>query len=234
VCDGIGAIIRKDLVGADQDNQYKQMAVEGFVLAYVWQDLVGVLDNYCDQQTANPTKELVSIASIWQQLDLPFNEWKDVPMETFDDIRLWLGNYQQYVDALRKYVNEFPNTPLYQDIWNVINQTDSRLIATNITYPELLNDFGGIFNSFIGWYNDFFGPSGLVTVKYLGQSNDASHTVESFEVDVFSLPPNYFAVDDLEAMPIQLNILGNWLLDKFGPFLYQSSCSLCDQLKSSF
>jgi hypothetical protein len=148
------------------------MPVDTFLLAYVWQDLVGVLDNYCDQTTNNSDQQqTVTIASIWQQLDIPFDEWKKVPMETFEDIRIWIGNYQLYVDALKKYVTEeFPNTPLHQDIWNVINQTDSRLIATNITYPELLNDFGGLWNNFITWYNDFFGPTGVLNATYLGES----------------------------------------------------------------
>jgi hypothetical protein len=48
VCDGLGAIIRSELIGGQKDLQYALMAPDMIDITPVWNDLSVLVDNYCD------------------------------------------------------------------------------------------------------------------------------------------------------------------------------------------
>jgi len=80
VCDGIGAIIRADLIGGARDLAWANMSDENSQLSSIYQDLSSLVDNYCDTRslranTTNGTVPLNVSAEIWQQLDIPWAEW---------------------------------------------------------------------------------------------------------------------------------------------------------------
>jgi hypothetical protein len=68
VCDGIGAIIRPELIGGPQDISWASMSASSLDLSSVWTDLNSMIDNYCDSRSApisNGTAPVVSVAQIW-------------------------------------------------------------------------------------------------------------------------------------------------------------------------
>jgi len=51
VCDGIGAIIRADLIGGARDLAWAQMSDENTQLSAIFKDLSSLVDNYCDTRS---------------------------------------------------------------------------------------------------------------------------------------------------------------------------------------
>lgn len=81
------------------------------------------------------------MSAIISRLGIDFNSWRNLPMNTIEDIRVWLGNYQVYVNALSNYLNNnFPNSPAAQNIMNNLYQIDPKFQTANITFHDLWTD----------------------------------------------------------------------------------------------
>jgi hypothetical protein len=59
VCDGIGAIIRADLIGGANDTSFAMMPVEVLNVSPIWTDLSNLINNYCDAR-ANGSNSSIS------------------------------------------------------------------------------------------------------------------------------------------------------------------------------
>jgi hypothetical protein len=77
------------------------------VLSPIWTDLGNLFNNYCDARAqmiaANSTNSSNSssnaTAAALAQLDIPWAEWKQDALASWDDLVAWLGRYQQYLAA---------------------------------------------------------------------------------------------------------------------------------------
>jgi len=54
--------------------------------------------------------QVINIQGIISTLDIDWSSWKNLPLNTIEDIRIWLGNYQIYLDKVRDYLSLFPDT----------------------------------------------------------------------------------------------------------------------------
>jgi hypothetical protein len=41
------------------------------------------------------------------------------------------------------------------------------------------------------------------------------------------MPPDYFATDLFRDIPTQLNLIGDWINEKFGAAIIAESCNIC-------
>jgi len=139
VCDGVGALIRPELVGAERDTFYlnQQVTPADMSLGLLWQDFTGVINNYCDARTSNVSgnNSTLTFAYIWQNLGIDWNQWAAIPMNSIEDIRLWFGNYQQWLQqAIDWLKNNFPNTPIEAQLRDQLYQIDPKWQTSNITF----------------------------------------------------------------------------------------------------
>lgn len=234
VCDGIGAIVRQELVGGEKDLMYTNMALGQSGPAWLWADLSGVANKYCQVKNQPMETSLIRLEDLWQRLDIPWAEWKNIPLKTIDDLRIWLTNHQTFLTQLQGLVGDFQNSELEGKIVEAINRVDPRLINSNVTFPELMSDFQAIFMHFGDWFKQFFGPGGLVDAKLHPGIQDGAISVDEVEVDLYSLPPQYFAIDSMVGVPDQFKMLGQWVLDRFGQEIMQGSCDLCQNLGGKY
>jgi len=133
--------------------------------------------------TSNAT---VSLPSIWSSIDLPWAQWKNDALVSLEDIVVWLGRYQQYLTVATSYANQAGIDSVLSVVEQGLANVDSKLNFTNVTYGELVTDYNTIYTSFVGWYNQFFGPNGVVNGN---QSTimDGNTTVYEWSVQVPSL-----------------------------------------------
>jgi hypothetical protein len=182
-----------------------------------------------------PTNSSVlKIEDVWSKLDIPWAQWKDIPLQTIDDLRIWLTNHQTFLMTLQSFVGDFENSAIEAQIRDAINKVDPRLINSNVTFPELMSDFQQIFMHFGDWFKQFFGPNGLVNAQFHTGIQDGAIAVDELELDLYSLPPEYFAIDSMVGVPEQFKMIGQWVLDRFGKEIYQGSCNLCQQLQGEY
>jgi hypothetical protein len=167
VCDGIGAIIRADLIGGVNDVLYAKMQVNND-LSPIWTDLGNLLNNYCESRSNNSnntnSSSDLAIAKAWPNLNLPWAEWQQDALVVFGDVTAWLGRFQQYLAAASSFQSSLPGGSLLSAVEQELASVDPRLNFTGITYGELVTDYNQIYSAFVSWYNAFFGPNGLVTL----------------------------------------------------------------------
>ena len=239
VCDGLGAIIRSELIGSQKDKQWALMTPDMIDITPVWNDLSVLVDNYCDKRTqymadiSNQTNSTnMTIQSAWSQINLPWGDWKADALNSFDNIGTWLGRYQQYLGMAANYAND--QSINVDQILNVVEQqiagVDSNLNFTSVSYGELVNDYNAVYTQFLGWYNTFFGPQGLVTAN-MTTVQDGQTTLIETQVGVPSMNINdVFAVEEplFAAVPPQISMIADWINLKFAPAIISSvKSSIC-------
>lgn len=84
--------------------------------------------------TLNNSAQAVNMSAIINNLGINFSAWRNLPMNTIEDIRIWLSNYQVYQNALINYLNQFPNSTAAQNLMNNLYQVDPKFLSANITF----------------------------------------------------------------------------------------------------
>jgi hypothetical protein len=73
-------------------------------------------------------------------------------MDTIEHIRVWLGNYQTYIEKMTTYLSQFPDSAEAQQFMNTLYQIDPKFQVANITMHDLLNDASSLWMNFGQWY----------------------------------------------------------------------------------
>jgi hypothetical protein len=73
-------------------------------------------------------------------------------METTADIKTWLSRYAHYIDQLRAYAMQFPDTPLAMDLEKQIQQLAPGVDFSKMSYQRIVTEFKTVYVSFIDWY----------------------------------------------------------------------------------
>ena len=84
-------------------------------------------------------------------------------METLEDVKVWIMKYQSYIDALKQYALDFPETQLATDTIAQINAIQPGVDLSTIPFDQLITQFKEEYKKFIDWYHSFFGPNGVIT-----------------------------------------------------------------------
>jgi hypothetical protein len=228
VCDGIGAVVIPSKIGGVRDIYWAGQQPETF-LGPVWTDLGNLVNNYCDNrmnQTANSTQ--VNTTALWSSLDLPWAEWQNDTLSTFDDVAVWLSRYTQYIGVAQSYLNSNPNATLPA---SVASYNPTSVDLSNVSYGDLITNYQGVYQEFINWYNLFFGADGLVAVNERSVM-DGQTTVYEFSGNVTSFQGGEgaatFAVESPFSLPQQLESIAEWISSTFGSVILQNSCNLCN------
>ena len=184
VCDGnIGAVIRQSLIGGERDAFWASQSPDSF-LGPVWTDLSNLVNNYCDQRqsasAANSSSNGTStnVTQTWQQLDLPWGQWKNDVALSFDNLWVWLGRYQEYLNQAEAALNggqPSSNQTAGGNSSSSSNSTSNTSMPSNssssgntvdfsgISYGTIVTQYNTLYAEFINWYNVFFGQDGLVS-----------------------------------------------------------------------
>jgi hypothetical protein len=153
-------------------------------------------------------------------------------MDTTEDIKMWLSRYTQYIDKVRDYVIQFPDTQLAHDLESQIEQLVPGTNFTGMSYQRIVTEFKDVYVSFIDWYHDFFGAKGLLSFS-TSQIMDGNETLSVVRASVYSQPDNVFATDlSTDSIPIQLEQIAEWVNQKFGSIILENSCAICNQYKN--
>lgn len=59
-------------------------------------------------------------------------------METLEDIKVWISNYQFYLDAVRQYALNFPETKLADDLIAQVAAIDVNVDLSTIPFDQLI------------------------------------------------------------------------------------------------
>jgi len=94
-----------------------------------------------------------------------------------------------------------------------------------------VTQYQSVYQSFIEWYNLFFGVDGLVDVSQR-EVMDGSVPVYEFSGNITSFEGGEgaatFAVDRPFGIQEQLENIAEWISTKFGTVILQNSCNLCN------
>jgi hypothetical protein len=178
----------------------------------------------------NGTANTTTISSIWSSIDLPWGQWKNETLDTIGDIANWLGRYQQYLSVATQYTNQAGIDSVLNVVEQGLANVDSQLNFTNVTYGELVTDYNTIYTSFVGWYNQFFGPNGIVNGEQ-STVQDGQTTVYEWSVQVpaFNVS-DVLAVEQpaLFALPAQFESIAEWITTKFSGIILENACNICN------
>jgi hypothetical protein len=176
ICDGIGAIIRPDLIGGARDMFYAaQSPVD--LLAPVWTDLNNLIINYCDARLAansssNSSSNMsgnataVDNSQLMNSLDLPWAQWGQDLLQGVEGLGVWLARYVSYLGAAQNYLSaNFPASEVLQTVEQGLASIDPNLNLTNVTYGELVTDYHNLYGQFVQWYGSFFGANGVIQLS---------------------------------------------------------------------
>jgi len=153
-------------------------------------------------------------------------------METTEDIKTWLSRYTEYIDKLRAYVIEFPESQVAADLLAKIEELAPGTDFSGMSYQRIVTEFKTVYVSFIDWYQDFFGPEGLLNVRTT-TIKDGNETLSVVSVSIYNQPDNVFATDiSTDSIPIQLEQIAEWVNQKFGSIILENSCAICNQYKT--
>ena len=240
ICDGVGAIIRPELIGGSRDVFWATQQPDD-ILAPVWTDLSNLVNNYCDQRSlgmasnsSNSTNSSSNAtganatAVMVQSLDIPWAAWGQDLLNSFDNIGVWLSRYVQYLGAAEAYLaSNFPGSSLLTTVEQELANFDPNINLTNVTYGELVSDYNTIYAQFISWYGTFFGPNGLIGLS-VSEINDGG-VVYRFVGNVSSLGLGLDVVDveRPNLLPIQFESIAEWISTKFGSVILANSCAIC-------
>lgn len=61
---------------------------------------------------------MINVQGIISALDIDWSSWKNLPLNTLEDIRVWIGNYQVYLDKAKNYLLNFPDSDAAQAAMN--------------------------------------------------------------------------------------------------------------------
>jgi len=86
-------------------------------------------------------------------------------METTADIKMWLSRYTEYIDKLRAYVVEYPESQMAADLLVQMEQLAPGTDFSAMSYQRIVTEFKTVYVSFIDWYHQFFGPKGLMSFR---------------------------------------------------------------------
>lgn len=241
ICDGVGAIIRPELIGGSRDVFWATQQPDD-ILAPVWTDLSNLVNNYCDQRSlgmassnsSNSTNSSSNATAVnatsmmVQALDIPWAAWGQDLLGSFENIGVWLSRYVQYLGAAEAYLaSNFPGTSLLTTVEQELANFDPNLNLTNVTYGELVSDYNTLYAQFISWYGTFFGPNGLIGLS-VSEINDGG-VVYRFVGNVSSLGLGLDVVDveRPNILPIQFESIAEWISTKFGSVILANSCAIC-------
>jgi len=65
-----------------------------------------------------------------------------------------------------------------------------------------MNDVSGVWQNFQNWYQQSFGPNGLVSFGFLPNIQDGNATIDEVQVSIQSMPTDYFAFGFLHDIPV--------------------------------
>jgi hypothetical protein len=171
VCDGVGAIIRADLIGGDRDIFWATQSPAD-LLAPVWTDLNNLINNYCDQRSADlaasnssgrsNSSSNTNLTYLIEHIDIPLAEWGQDLLVGVENLGVWIRRYAQYLGAASSFLSAYPGSNLIGLIETDLANIDPNLNLTNVTYAELVADSHVLYAQFISWYGAFFGTNGLI------------------------------------------------------------------------
>jgi hypothetical protein len=90
----------------------------------------------------------------------------------------------------------------------------------------LWTDLSQLWASFGEWYKQLFGEGGLVNAEML-VVQDGQTTLDEVKLEIRGMPDDYLATDLFRDIPTQLNLIGDWINEKFGASIIAESCRIC-------
>lgn len=237
VCEGVGAIIRTSLVGGDRDLAWAAQQPDSF-LAPVWTDLSNLVNNYCDaRQAANTTtgnttnSSSVNATQVALSLDLPWGQWRNDILVSFEDVLVWLARYQQYLVQVEALVGGGDSGVSVGDLAPGAPVNATGIDLSGVTQGSLVTDYNQFYSSFIQWYNLFFGVDGLVSVNER-VVHDGVVPVYEWTANVTSFEGNegadVFALERPFDVPVQFESIAEWISTKFGNVILTNACNICN------
>ena len=101
---------------------------------------------------------------------------------------------------------------------------DTYVQFSNVTYDNLVHDYNQIYTQFLGWYNTFFGPEGIITVNQtVVQDHQTTLLENTLTVEALNLTDT-FAIEQpiFGAIPPQIVMIADWINYKFAPAIISS------------